>query len=166
MKRKIQLSSRHRGTAEIELLLSVLVLLAILMLVWGGAKIGLARLDTATDVETKALGNAATGSPPQYTEDPDLTEVTTEWDVKPGLPNRTHVARAQATVPLTTGSATDSLPPAKVSAIAGAISPGWAMTGYPVASDEATMQSWFEQYINDSHPELIAPLILSPDWRP
>jgi hypothetical protein len=159
-------TARTRGTAEIELLLSILVLISILLLVSAGARIGLARLNSLQTVENQALGNAATGNVPLYTDDPALPEVTREWDDRPGLPNRTHVAHAQQQVTILTGGG-ESVPPANISAIAGAISPGWTMSAYPVGGgDESMTATWFDGFIADSHPELPAPLLLAPSWKP
>jgi hypothetical protein len=156
----------RRGTAEIELLLSILVLISILLLVSAGARIGLARLNALQTVENQALGNAATGQIPLYIGDPALTEVTAEWDDRPGLPNRSHVAHAQHQITILTGGG-ESIPPANISALAGAISPGWTMSAYPVGgSDESMTANWFDGFIADSHPELVAPLLLAPSWTP
>ena len=159
-------STARRGTAEIELLLSIIVLISILMLVVGTVHIGMARLNTVEDAAYRALGNAATGGTPLYTNDPALSEITTIADIRPGMPNRTHVVVSQKQVSVSP-SVNQTLPPTNVHAYAGAISPAWTFSAYPaIATDSQATQTWFETYVTESHQELIDPLVLAPPWAP
>ena len=161
-----QIARRCKGVGEIELLLVILIMIGLLMLVSAGARIGMARLNALETAEYKAMGNAAVGQTPLYTDDPALEEVTTEWEDRPGLPNRTHVAHVDSQVVIFTGGG-ENLPPATISAVAGAISPGWTFCAYPVGGgDESATENWFEGFIADSHPQLIPPLLMAPPWTP
>src|SRR5512140_1312292 len=79
------------GSADIELLLGVIVIITVLLLVRSSFKLAIARLDTSETALYEAQHNATGDSPPQYTDDGSLPPVGGFVDVRPGLPNRTHV---------------------------------------------------------------------------
>src|SRR5690349_14017865 len=80
----------RRGTAEIELILSVAVLMTIMFLALGAMRLAAARLSTARTANVEAFRNATVESTPMYTGDPGLPPVDGIGAVRPGLPNRTH----------------------------------------------------------------------------
>jgi hypothetical protein len=155
-----------RGVAEIEALLCIFVLIGVLLVTFGMAKIGLARLNAIEDAMHKVMTNSQTGATPQYTQDGRLTEVTTEWDIRPGLPNRTHVATSEKTIKVFVGG-DQTVGPFRPGGIAGAISPTWMMSAYPAkGGDSQATQKWFEDFVVESHVELAPPLMMQPSWRP
>src|SRR5688572_17277546 len=120
----------RRGTAEIELILSVVVLITIMMLAIGAMRIGMARLETARSATFEAFRNATTDPVPLYTGDGDLEPIPGVGSVRPGLPNRTHVPRPEAEVTVYAGNK-ESLPPVTVGGRAGLASPPWTYSAYP-----------------------------------
>ncbi|QOV88401.1 hypothetical protein [Humisphaera borealis] len=155
----------RRGTAEIELVLSVVVMITLLMLTLGAMKIAIARLDTANTAEFEAFYDATSAQDPQYTGYSDLTPIGGVGNVRPGLPDRTHVAKPTARVTISTGNR-ESLT-TETGGKAGLISPAWNYSGYPVGSaDHVVTGGWFGDYANESHGQLTDPLRLAPAWTP
>src|SRR4051812_36566113 len=70
-----RISRRRRGTAEFELILSVVVLLTVMFLALGAMRIAVARLGTARTAGVEAFRNATVESTPMYTGDGGLTPV-------------------------------------------------------------------------------------------
>ncbi|MGA2499357.1 MAG: hypothetical protein ABSH20_16580 [Tepidisphaeraceae bacterium] len=157
----------RRGVAEIELMLIICVIITLLMLTRGAMQLGLARLNTAETAIFEATNDATdTRHPPMYTDDPSLQAVTGYTNLRPGLPNRTHVIWPQSPVTIYTGDR-QPLSPFTVSGKAAMISPAWAYSGYPVGeADVDAIAQWFDDYVSESHEELIVPLGLAPAWRP
>ena len=156
----------HHGTADIELILSAVVLITILMLALGAMQIGIARLDTARSATFEAFSNATTGATPQYTGDSDLQPIDGIGSVRPGLPNRTHVPRPETDVAVYAGNK-QTLPTATVGSKTGLASPAWIFSAYPVSGqDETDTEQWFLQDASESHTFLTDPLRLSPAWEP
>jgi hypothetical protein len=156
---------RRRGIAEIEALFSIFILIAVLLLTWGMARLGLARLNAVEDAMCKVMANSQTGQTPEYTGDSRLTEVTAVWDIRPGLPNRTHVATSEKEFSVNVGNV-EALGPFKPGAIAGTMGPSWMLSSYPATGEIGTTRAWFEEFITESHIELAPPLMLQPSWLP
>ena len=153
----------RRGTAEIEALLGILVLMSVLLLVRGARELGEARLDVGSDATIAAFRDATLASPPLYADNSRLTPVTGYASIRPGLPNRTHVPETSSAVDV----GISGLPRMGVSSEAAVPSPAWTFRGNPVGdSDHARTQSWFETYVDESHMELIDPLGLDEPWHP
>jgi hypothetical protein len=159
-------TSRHRGTAEIELILSVVLLITIMMLALGAMHLATARLDTANNATFQAFNNANTGQTPQYTDDGDLPPIDGIGSVRPGMPNRTHVPRPTTQVSVYAGDK-QTLPPVTIGGKAGLTSPAWTYSAYPVGgNDEQATQQWFLNDAAESHTYLTDPLRLAPPWTP
>lgn len=155
----------RRGTAEIELLLTIILLITILMLTKGALELGLARIDAHQDAAARAFGDAAAGTPPAWA-DSTAAPVIGYTDIRPGLPLRVHIVSARSTVTIYGGDR-DPLPPFTVGADAAVSSPSWPICGYPAGQiDRDMIRSWFLDYVAESHEELIGPLGLAPAWRP
>ena len=155
----------RRGTAEIELVLSIVVLISLLMLTLGAMKIAIARLDTANTAEFEAFFDATSAQDPQYTGSSDLAPIEGVGASRPGLPNRTHVAKPTAEVTISTGNR-DALT-TTVGGRAGLASPAWNYSAFPVGSaDRAVTGGWFSDHVNESHGQLTDPLRLAPAWKP
>ena len=158
---------RHRrGTAEFELILSVVVLSTILMLSIGAMRVGMARMETARNAQFEAMKDAITAQSPQYTGDPRLQPIGGVGEVRPGFPNRTHVPRPTADVTVQDGN-NGTLPPITVGGSAGLASPAWTYWGYPLGSeDRDASENWVRGYVTESHGDIVAPLRLAPAWEP
>jgi len=158
--------SHHRGTAEIELILSVVLLITILMLSLGAMRIAVERLNTSNAATFEAFSNATTGQTPQYTDDTDLVPIDGIGSIRPGLPNRTHVPRPTTQVSVYAGNK-ETLPAATIGAKAGLASPAWTYSAYPVGgADAQATQQWFLDDAAESHTYLSDPLRLAPAWTP
>lgn len=158
--------STRAGTAEIELLLLVVIFITLLMLVKGSMELGLARLQTAEDALLQVFRDATMASPPQYDADQSLRTVIGYGEIRPGLPLRSHVSRPERDVTIYGGDK-EPLPPFTVGASAALPSPAWAYSGHPyVPADRQATQFWFEDYVPESHSELIEPLGLAAPWPP
>lgn len=155
----------RRGAAEIELLLTIVLIITILMLTKGALQLGLARLDAQEDAAARAFGDAAAGTPPAYA-DVSATPVEGYAGIRPGLPLRVHAVSARNTVTIYGGDR-DPLPPFTVGADVAVSSPSWPICGYPAgAIDRDMIRAWFLDYTAESHEELILPLGLAPAWQP
>jgi hypothetical protein len=157
---------RHRGTASIELILSVVLLITIMMLGLGAMHLATARLDTSNNATFEAFSNATTGQTPQYTDDGDLAPIDGIGSIRPGMPNRTHVPRPTTQVSVYAGD-NQTLPSTTIGAKAGLTSPAWTYSAYPVGgADEQATQQWFLDDAAESHTYLTDPLRLAPPWTP
>ena len=157
---------RRRGTASIELILSVVLLITIMMLGLGAMHLATARLDTSNNATFEAFSNATTGQTPQYTDNGDLTPIDGIGSVRPGMPNRTHVPRPTTQVSVYAGD-NQTLPSTTIGAKAGLTSPAWTYGAYPVGgNDEQATQQWFLDDAAESHTYLTDPLRLAPPWTP
>ena len=157
---------RRRGVAEIELLLIVTVFITLLMLTRGAMQLGLARLESSETAALEAYQDASANSPPAYTSDPALQMITGYSDLRPGLPNRVHVTRPEKDVTVFSGT-DEPLPPFTVGAKAGFAGPAWAFSAYPAGQTDYDQHgTWFDNYVDESHVELITPLGLAPAWPP
>ena len=158
----------RRGVAEIELLLVICVIITLLMLTRGAMQLGLARLDTAETAAVEVNKDATDHHhPPMYTNDPSLQMVTGYSNIRPGLPNRVHVLWPEKQVTIYTGDSSQPPSPFTVGGKAGMMGPPWAYSGFPAGPmDVDALAAWFDDYVSESHEELIAPLGLAPSWRP
>mgnify|MGYP000666378517 CR=1 FL=1 len=156
----------RRGTAEIELLFGVMVLIVILLLVRGGYQLAISRIGTGEQAEMQAFNDATAASPPMYADGIDVAPVVGYSDIRPGLPNRVHVPHLSQNLTIGTG---DPQRPVDVtiSSSAAVAGPPWTFSGYPAgSSDQALHAEWFLQYVDESHVERIDPLALAPPWAP
>jgi hypothetical protein len=148
------------------LLLGIFLLITIIMLVRGALQIGLARLQATEDAQLQVFQDATANSPPQYAGDGTLPPIVGYSSIRPGLPNRSHVSRPEADVTVYAGGP-QPLPTFTVGAEAGLASPPWAFSAYPVGEmDRSATQGWFEEYVAESHAQVIGPLGLAPPWAP
>ena len=159
-------ASRRRATADIELILSVGLMVTILMLGLGAMHLAIARLDTSNQATFEAFNNATTGQNPMYTDDSDLTPIDGIGSIRPGMPNRTHVPKPTQQVSVYAGSG-QTLAPVTIGSKAGLASPPWTYSAYPVGNaDEDATQQWFLDDASESHTFLTDPLRLAPAWTP
>lgn len=155
----------RKGTAEIELVLSIVVLITLLTLTVGAMRIALARLDTANTAQFEVQFDATSSEDPQLTGRGDLTPIDGIGASRPGLPQRTHVATPTAEVRVSAGNREQI--ETTVGGKAGLISPAWNFAAYPVGgSDRDVTGDWFGTYTEESHGQLVSPLRLAPAWQP
>lgn len=158
-------AGRRRGTAEIELILSVTILISILVLTVSAMRIGVARLDTVGQAVRDAFRDATVERNPRHTGDGELSPLEGIGSVRSGMPNRTHVRRAERKVAVNTGDT--PMPDVTVGGKAGLAGPSWTFPAYPVGGgDRAETEGWFMDYVGESHDELTDPLRLAPAWTP
>jgi hypothetical protein len=156
----------RRGTAEIELILSVVVLMTVMMLALGAMKLGLARMETARSAQYDAMRDGVIDPDPRFTGDPRLQPIEGINAVRPGFPNRTHVPRPTQDVTVRDGNG-GALPTFTVGGRAGLASPTWTYWGYPVGgADRGASEQWIDDYVTESHGTIVAPLRLAPSWEP
>jgi len=162
--RRRSFCSRRHGTAEIELALSIFVLLGLLFMIQGAVKIGIARLTTTETSWFKVDQNAMAGSSPEFLDDPEQPMVDGFVDVRPGMPNRMHVDRENSDVQVLKGNDTFTAQVGDKSAVG---SPSWVFSGYPACNGDGAMnQQWFQTYADESHSALVPSLGLAPVWTP
>lgn len=166
MRFKTSRCTERHGIAEIELVLSVLLLITVLMLLQGAMRLGVARLGTGQQAGFQAFHNATADVLPQYVTDPDSTPVVGYSDIRSGLPNRLHVPRPTAPVTVFTGDSQSTLS-AQMEGAAALGGPFWIYTAYPVGGgDESMTRLWFEDYADESHTRYADSLGLVPPWAP
>jgi len=159
------ISPRRAGTAEIELVLAVMVLVTLLMLTLGAMRIAVARLDTANEAQFEAFQDATAAATPRHADGSDLEPLPGVGQFRPGLANRTHVVRPTTQVVVSAGNR-ESIS-AEVGGRAGLPSPAWTYWAFPVGGDDrATTAGWFEEHADESHGPLADPLRLAPSWKP
>ena len=160
---------RHRGSAEIELLIACIILLSLILLVAGTLKIGGARLTATQQAAFQAFHNATEDSTPLYTNDPAAQPIVGIAAIRPTLPNRVHSPHPTAQATGLTGGEGGTFK-VTVGGHAAVISPTWAYSAYPVgASDQAMLQIWFEDYVRDPlgiDDNTRSSLGLSDPWQP
>jgi len=155
--------SRCRGTAEVELLFAVIVLIAVLFIVQASFRISGPRLDATVNAAADVFYDATGAGSPQYVGG-DLRSVEGINVVRPSLPIRTHVTNPTANLQVNLGGGqTQNV---TISAKAAAISGSWAYSAYPMRGDYAVHQDWFQRWADESHVEVIDPLGLAPAWPP
>src|SRR5262245_11869655 len=118
----------RRGTAEIELLMVIPLLLVLLFITKGTLQLGEARLRNAFDAEQQASTDDISSAPPTDTNR-NLQPIDGIASVRPGLPNRMHdreqsrIVTPWQHVPLNKITLTEH---------AAFAAPAWAYTAFPV----------------------------------
>lgn len=140
----------YRGSAEIELLIACIILISLILLVGSTLKIGGARLKATQQASFQAFHNATEESVPRYTDDPAAQPIGNSIaDIRPTLPDRVHSPHPTAQASGLTGGDGQTFA-VTVGGHAAVISPAWGYSAYPVgANDQATLQTWFENYVQD-----------------
>lgn len=156
---------RARGTAEIEAIFAILVLMGILFLAVSAARLASARMKTAQLASFEAFKDGTDRRIPLHVDDTTVPPFGGVGDIRPGLPSRMHVPMETREVELFTGDKDDPNP-MKVRSIAALAAPAWSGSGWPVGGDESTTADWFTTFVEDSHGEVIDPLMLDDTWRP
>jgi len=158
----------RRGTAEIELIVSCPLLIAIVLLSLGLMKISISRQDANRQAMFEAYENATADPTPQYTGDAAFPPINGFGTINPsiaGLPNRVQdpkVTEFATVLPNSSDTFT-----ATVGASAAMISPAWTFSAYPVGqTDQQPMQQWLQNYVDESHSQVQTSLALSPAWVP
>src|SRR4051812_13153044 len=121
----------RRGTAEIELLLVIPILLGFLFLVGGAMKLGAFRIENIFSAEEKAYRDATASQDPLYSPN-GPAPIDGITSIKPGLPNR--MPRADfaegGSVDLYLGSTQP--PPVPLHDNAAFAAPAWSYSTWPV----------------------------------
>jgi hypothetical protein len=150
----------RRAASEIETLFCLVVLITFLLLAVGLWHLGVARLSTAQTAEFEAFQDGTQSQSPQYAGNaayPPLDGIST---IRPGLPNRLSVPESKQSV------AMSNLNTVSVNGFAAVASPAWSYRGYPDSGDQDATAAWFQNYVDESHADLIQPLGLSQPWTP
>jgi len=159
---------RNRGTAEIELLLVIPILLTLLFITRGLLYLGEGRLQNVWDAEQKAYSDAIHNAPPRHTngslQPPDGFSY-----VRSGLPNRMSQHNNSVTV---TYAPNIPLRPVTLTDTAAFVAPGWSYSAFPVHNsggnynDATTTRDWYADYVGEVRTPLEDPLGLSPSNPP
>lgn len=152
--------ARRRGTVEIELLLAVSLLLALLFLIGGGLALGRARLMGAHRAAFYVWHDATETSTPQYARDvaPPVSLV------REGLPNRLHTAELSENVTVYAGSSMS--PDVTLRQRAQLLGPPWTLSAYPAVGDREATERWFAQVADEVRQPFVHPLGLAPACPP
>lgn len=154
---------RHpRGTAEIELLLVIPLLLTILFMIGGTLTLGKARLANAYNAENDVYAQVVAGrgySPTNTPVPPDGINA-----VKPALPNRYDLADEFKNVIINGQEMPSTI---KLNDRAIMLDPAWHYSSWPQGGDRQWIQAWFEAYVAESHSgEVVGALGLQPAGPP
>ncbi|MEI8196316.1 MAG: hypothetical protein WCI73_10435 [Phycisphaerae bacterium] len=168
--RSLTVAVRQRGTADIEMLLAVLLLITFLFLLKGLGSLGMSRLEGTGLARFAAFHDATAADLPVYS--PEKISVagqdTTPYPGyltlrgQPYLPLRMHVPRLTKEVKVFAGD--QFLDPVTLHSDAMLPSPAWTINAYPVIGDRSITQTWFENYANESVANLRTPLELAAPW--
>ena len=156
--------SRNRGTAEIELLLVIPILLTLLFITRGLFSLGEARIQNVWDAQQKAYSDAIHFAPPRHTNG-TLQPPTGFAYVRPGLPNRLSQHSNSTTV---TYAPNIPLKPVTLADTAAFAAPAWSYSAFPIHdaggsyNDATTTHNWFADYAGEIRTPLEDPLGLSP----
>lgn len=157
----------RRGSAEIELLIVITILLSLIMLVSGTLSIGGTRMTTAQYAAFSAFNDATAANPPLYAG--NIQPVAGIANIRPILPNRVHSTDPTARVSGFTGGDGGAFT-ATIGARAATIGPTWAYSAYPIGgSDQAVLQDWFEECVLDAaaiDSSARSALGLAAPWQP
>ena len=153
----------RRGTAEIETLLVIPILLFLLMLVAAEAKLGTSRLSTVFSANEMAYRDATAARSPAYAPNSELDPVAGIGVVKPGLPERMHVADASSAVAMNLFGDSKTV---NLKSSAAYASPAWAFSAWPAEGDAQATENWFTDYANEVRQNVQDPLELSNPWTP
>jgi hypothetical protein len=156
---------RRRGIVEIELLLTITLIIAILFLIRGAMNIALARMQTSQTAGFLAFHDVLASPAPQYAAPSGLPEIVGIGAVRPGLPNRVHATYEMRDVVVRGGEAAP-ITTVQVGGKSGLIGPFWNYSAHPFYADRAATELWFLEYVAESHAEFIGPLMLAPPWPP
>jgi hypothetical protein len=154
---------RRRGNAEIELLLVIPVLIAILLLTQLAWRLGAARLSNTFAAGNGVYTQVLTGRDVQVSSDPVPPDGIAA--VRPGLPNRLDEERPGTVVDLAAGNI--KLPPVTLPDRAVMLDPTWHLAAWPQPADQADVRAWFEAYVAEDHSaDVVTALGLQPSWPP
>jgi hypothetical protein len=158
----------HRGTAAIELMLVIPVLLTMIFLVGANLKLGGARIRNVFNAETDAYRDATVTASPSLADNPILAP-TDGFDSLPyqsDLPTRVHISATQSTATLALQGAGRPTSPITLTDQSAFIAPAWGYSGYPVTADTQTMAAWFDTYASEARSQYQDPLGLAPSSPP
>jgi hypothetical protein len=150
----------RRGTAEIELMLVIPVLLVILFLVGGSLLLGRGRMSNAYNAENDAYTQVVAGRGFAESSDP----VPPEGYFMPVLPNRYVTADELQNIQIR-----GIRPPInkQLSDRGILLDPAWHYSAWPQGGDGPMIQAWFAAYVGESHPaEIVQALGLRPATPP
>jgi hypothetical protein len=164
---------RSRGTAEIELLLVIPLLLTLLFITKGTLRLGEARMKNVFDAQQDAYSDAiARSSQPRLYANGSLAPIPSIADTlnkSPDLPNRMHDRDSTVTV---TPAAPIPLKPVALTDSAAFAGPAWAYTAWPVHdaggafNDATTTNEWFSNYAEEKKSVVEQPLGLAAPTPP
>jgi hypothetical protein len=154
------------GTAEIELLLVIPVLLAILLLIGAGLNLGGARLANVVNAENNAYAQVTAGFNVTPASNPLPLDGLAAIRPDPLLPTRYDESQLTQTVPFP--RALGALPSATFTDQALFLDPTWHFAAWPQPGiDRATVWAWFDNYVAEDHPaDLVQALGLQPALPP
>ncbi len=151
-----------RGTAEIETLFVIPLLLSFIFLAGGLVVLGHARLSNAFNAESNAYAQNVIGQNTITAQ--DLTPIDGPAAVRPGLPNRFDEAYLSQDVTVPFGKASNVVPIADRAAF---LDPAWHYSAFSHGDDQVAAENWFEDYVAEDHsPTVDAALGLQPAWPP
>jgi hypothetical protein len=167
--------NHRRGTAEIELLLAIPVLLVILFLVGAMFQLGPDRIRNVSEAERVAYEDAtASPAPSAISDDPspitDPINSVAAASGLPELPNRIHTANVQKQLNDSFGNL--KFKDLTLTNSAAFSAPAMLYSGWPYAADQQSVSDWTNQYAiwsvgDSSDPSSIAgSLDLAPGWPP
>jgi hypothetical protein len=156
---------RRRGIVEIELLLTITLIVAILFLMRGAMNIALARMQTSQSAGFLAFHDVLAAPAPQYTAPSGLREIVGIGAVRPALPSRVHAPYELRDV-VVRGGDVAPITAVQIGGKSGLIGPFWSYSGHPFYADRSAVELWFLEYVGESHEEFIGPLMLAPPWPP
>ncbi len=171
----IRHSAHRRGNAEIETILVIPVLLALLFLMKGSLQLGTARLLNVFQAEQKAYADATTPTPPAADSDSGtldpLNDLASALPALPDqFPNRMHVSNATMDVNY---GLNIPLPDAHLQNQAAFPAPAWAYSAWPVGdqggsfNDASATHAWFSDYTAQVRTDTITNALgLSPSSPP
>ena len=138
-------TTNRRGTAEIELMLAIPVLLVILFLTGGSLLLDRARMANAYNAENDAYTQVVSGTGFTVSGDP----VPADGFFMPLLPNRYVMANELKSVQIQ-----GVQPPiaAQLDDQAILLDPAWHFSAWPQSGDRGSLQGWFTAYVGESHP--------------
>ncbi len=138
----------RRGTAEIELMLVIPVLLVILFLAGGSLVLGRGRLANAYNAENDVYAQVVSGRGFTASADP----VPAEGFFAPLLPSRYAMASELRSVQIT-----GVRPPINTTLNDRAIllDAAWHYSAWPQSGDRIALQAWFGAYVEESHPAVV-----------
>lgn len=149
------------GIAQIELVLSLTVLVAILLLIWTALHLGQARLGTLWQAANITQSEAFRGTAQQTVQG---VPIDGYLPMRPGLPNRIHSRQEIEYVRLRV--TTEGSTPLRIGGSSMYIGPAQSFSAYPFRSDRPDIERWFVTGAIDSHGPFMAPLELAPPWQP